>query len=507
MSWWLALAGAAAVALAAFGAGSLLALRRERVKRSETDAALGQLSRHVGELERQRQELERLALRDEVTGLGNRRFLRNRGAELGPGLATSSLLLLGLDRFKEVNDSMGHEAGDALLRQVSSQLLGCVRPSDTVVRMGGDEFALLLPDAGEWTAGRTADRVLDALRRPFELNGKTVQTRGSVGIAHGYPEQRLDELLRNAELAMARAKAGGSDRACEFDERMATDTSRRFSRDVELRAAMAGGDFKVYYQPIVDAHDGRVLSLEALMRWEHPDRGVLPPSEFLSAVQRTGMIVELGRFVLHTACEQAVTWRRKRPWLTVAVNVSERELFDPDFTAQVAGVLATTGLPPEGLVLEVTETVLAAEEQITEILQPLTGMGVQCALDDFGTGHSSLSRLRHLTVNQVKIDMSFVAEISPDGSEDGSHGAPLLASIIGLAHSIGLRVVAEGVETKAQADFLRDHGCEELQGYYFSKPLSAAQVPALFVTGRDDRPPGEPDPALAKRPSHTVSPP
>jgi len=194
-------------------------------------------------------------------------------------------------------------------------------------------------------------------------------------------------------------------------------------------------------------------------------------------------------------------WRRKRPWLKVAVNVSERELFDPDFAAQVAGVLATTGLPPEALVLEVTETVLAAEDHITEILQPLTAMGVQCALDDFGTGHSSLSRLRNLTVDQVKIDRSFVAEISPDGTQ----GAPLLASIIGLAHSIGLRVVAEGVETKMQGDFLRDHGCDELQGYYFSRPVSAAQIPAVLEPARDDGPPPGAEPALSKRPSHRVS--
>jgi diguanylate cyclase (GGDEF)-like protein len=501
MSWWLALAATAAAALAAFGAGSLWALRREGSERSELGAALGRMTQQRDELERQRQELERLALRDEVTGLGNRRFLRNRGAELGPALADSSLLLLGLDRFKEVNDSMGHAAGDAMLREMSARLLTCVRSNDTVVRLGGDEFALLLPDAGEWTAERTADRVLDAVRRPFGLSGRTVQARGSVGIAHGHPSRSLDELLRNADLAMSQAKAAGSDRACEFDQEMATDTSQRFGRDVEMRAAMAGGQFKVYYQPIVDAHDGRVLSLEALMRWEHPERGVLPPSEFLPAVQRTGMIVELGRFVLHTACEQAAAWRRKRPWLTVAVNVSERELFDPDFAAQVAGVLATTGLPPEALVLEVTETVLAAEENITETLQPLTAMGVQCALDDFGTGHSSLSRLRNLSVDQVKIDMSFVAEIPPDGTQ----GAPLLESIIGLAHSLGLRVVAEGVETRMQADFLRDHGCEELQGYYFSRPVSPANVPALFRPGRDDGHSVGGEPALPKHPSHSAS--
>lgn len=501
MSLWIALAASAGSAMAAFGAGSISAHWRDLAHRSRLDAAVDRLTHHVDELERQRQELERLALRDEVTGLGNRRFLHDRGAELGPALAGSSLLLLGLNRFREINDSMGHAAGDSLLRQVSGRLQECVRAHDTVMRLGGDEFALLLPEAGEWVAGRTADRVLDAVRRPFELGGRSIQVRGSVGIAHGSADLVLDDLLRNAELALGQAKDAGSDRAVEFDQDMATDTSQRFSRDVELRAAMATGDFKVFYQPLVDAHDGRVLSLEALMRWEHPQRGVLPPSDFLATAQRTGMIVELGRFVLQTACEQAVAWRRRRPWLTVAVNVSERELFDPDFAAQVAGVLATTGLPPEALVLEVTETVLASEERITDILHPLTAMGVQCALDDFGTGHSSLSRLRNLSVNQVKIDMSFVRELAPDRMQ----GAPLLASIIGLAHSIGLRVVAEGVETRMQADFLRDHGCEELQGYHFSKPVPAARVPALLTATRDMDPPSLALAGFSKHPEHTVS--
>jgi EAL domain-containing protein (putative c-di-GMP-specific phosphodiesterase class I) len=220
-----------------------------------------------------------------------------------------------------------------------------------------------------------------------------------------------------------------------------------------------------------------VVSLEALVRWEHPDRGVMPPSEFLAAAHQTGLIVELGQFVLRTACEQTALWRRKWPWLTVAVNVSQRELVHPEFAAQVAGVLATTGLAPEALYLEVTETVLAAEEQITEVLQPLTDMGVRCSLDDFGTGYSSLSRLRQLPVDRIKIDRSFVMDITGEDSE----GAPLLVSIIGLAHSLGLSVVAEGVETEQQADFLAAHGCEELQGYYFSRPLPSRQVPGAFL--------------------------
>jgi diguanylate cyclase (GGDEF)-like protein len=452
-------------------------LLRERSMSVKLDEALAQVIEHRDELEAQRQQLQRLALNDDVTGLGNRVLLRNLGAALGPDLADATLLLLDLDRFKEVNDTLGHSLGDDLLRQVAERLGPCIRANDTLVRLGGDEFAVLLPDTGAWVAARTADRVLDVLRRPFVLDGQAVQVRGSVGIAAGGTASGLDELLRNADLAMYQAKAAGRDRSCEFDPGMMSDSSRLFSLGVQVRDALGGGDFRVYYQPIVDAPTGRVVSLEALVRWEHPDRGVMPPSEFLTAAHQTGLIVELGQFVLRTACEQTVLWRRKWPWLTVAVNVSQRELVHPEFAAQVAGVLATTGLAPEALYLEVTETVLAAEEQITAVLQPLTDMGVRCSLDDFGTGYSSLSRLRQLPVDRIKIDRSFVMDITGEDSE----GAPLLVSIIGLAHSLGLSVVAEGVETEQQADFLAAHGCEELQGYYFSRPLPSRQVPGAFV--------------------------
>ena len=454
-------------------------LQRERTLSVKLDEALAQVIEHRDELEAQRQQLQRLALYDVVTGLGNRALLRNRGEELGDKLADATLLLLDLDGFKEVNDSVGHALGDSLLRQVGERLSTCVRTKDMVTRLGGDEFAVLLPSTGAWTAARTADRLLDVLRRPFTVDGQAVLVRASVGIAEGKTARDLDELLRNADLAMYQAKAAGRNRSCEFNPDMVSDSSERLGLDLEMRDALAGGDFKVYYQPIVDARTEQVRSLEALVRWEHPDRGVISPADFLPAAQRTGLIVELGQFVLRTACEQTALWRRRWPWLTVAVNVSHRELVHPEFPSQVVGVLATTGLPVDALYLEVTETVLAAEEQIAEILQPLTAMGVRCSLDDFGTGHSSLSRLRQLQVDRVKIDRSFVMDITGEDSE----GAPLLASIIGLAHSVGLKVVAEGVETRGQADFLAAHGCEELQGYFFSRPLTAGQVPTAFPAG------------------------
>jgi diguanylate cyclase (GGDEF)-like protein len=453
-------------------------LHRARTLSVQLDEALAQVIRHRDELEAQRHELQRLALYDVVTGLGNRVLLRNRGTDLGAELNDTTLLLLDLDGFKEVNDTLGHALGDGLLRQVADRLMTCVREQDTVVRLGGDEFAMLLPNMGAWAAARTADRLLDVLRRPFTVDRQEVQIRGSIGIADGKCAHDLDELLRNADLAMYQAKAAGRDQSCEFRSEMVVDTAERFSLDAEMRQALAGDDFKVYYQPIVDSRSHEMLSLEALVRWVHPVRGVLPPSDFLPVAYRTGLIVELGQFVLRSACEQTAVWRRKRPGLSVAVNVSHRELLHPEFSSQVAGVLAMTGLQPEALYLEVTETVLAAEEQITDILQPLTDMGVRCSLDDFGTGHSSLSRLRQLSLDRVKIDRSFVAEIA----EDDSEGAPLLVSIVGLAHSIGLSVVAEGVETKQQADFLAANGCDELQGYYFSRPVSSAVLQSTFLS-------------------------
>lgn len=465
-------------------------LHRQRTLSVQLDEALAEVIEHRDALESQRKEFQRLALYDQVTGLGNRVLLRDRCTELGGELAEATLLLLDLDGFKEVNDTFGHSLGDGLLRQVSHRLTTCVRANDTVTRLGGDEFAVLLPGTGAWTGARTADRLLDVLREPFMLDRQAVQVRGSIGIAEGHSAHDLDELLRNADLAMYQAKAAGRNRACAFNARMITDTSDRFRLELEMREALERGELAVYYQPIVDARTHEVVSLEALVRWERPGFGVVAPSEFLPTAYRTGLIVELGQFVLRTACERLAVWRRKRPGLTVAVNASHRELVHPEFSSQVAGVVATTGLAPEALTIEVTETVLAAEEQIAAILAPLTAMGVRCSLDDFGTGHSSLSRLRQLSVDKLKIDRSFVADIAGDQIED----APLLVSIIGLAHSLGLAVVAEGVETKRQADFLTAHGCEELQGYYFSQPLSTQQMNAFFASS-DSR---LPDPTTAR---------
>jgi diguanylate cyclase len=458
-------------------------LHMERQVTADLDDALKQLSVQKRRLENQSQEMTHLALHDPVTGLGNRAQLSARAVEVAGRWWDTALLLIDLDGFKEVNDTLGHALGDALLLQVGDRLGHCVRTEDTVVRLGGDEFVMLLPHTGSVAAALTAERVLVELRKPFELDGVSVQVRGSLGIASGGTATSLDEMLRNADLAMYQAKAAGRDQACEFHPEMYVQAARRLEMDTELRAAIDSDEFAVYYQPIIDATSSEVCSVEALVRWVHRDRGVLAPLEFLPALERTGLIVEVGRFVLRTACGQVAKWRQDWPELCVAVNVAHQELLNPDFAENVILVLEQTGLPAHALHLEITETVLATDSTVAHTLDPLVAAGVHLSIDDFGTGHSSLSRLRGLSVTRVKIDQSFVAEIG----EGITGSAPLLTSIIALTHSVGHIVVAEGVETQEQAAFLTANGCDELQGYYFSRPVPAEQLPSALLPPHEHR--------------------
>lgn len=476
-SVFLLAASVVAVVLVAYRTSVLSGdLQRERVLAAELDEAVTELRDQQALLERQAARLERMAFHDSVTGLGNRALLHQRAAAAPGPMTDTTLLLLDLDGFKEVNDTLGHAAGDALLFEVGDRLGRCVRTADTVVRLGGDEFAMFLPDTGRARAALTAERILGQLREPFLVDGVAVAVRGSIGIASGSTGADLDELLRRADLAMYAAKNSGRDQTREFDPSLYLEPAQRRGQDAELRAALVRDELAVHYQPIVDTPSGRVVAVESLVRWDHPERGELPPAQFLPTAERTGLIVELGRFVLRTACRHAVQWRAEWPELVVAVNVSHQELLVPTFAEDVADVLGDTGLPPAALHLEITETVLAAEESVLRIIQPLARLGVKFSIDDFGTGHSSLSRLRGLNVDRLKLDRSFIAEIDDADSAD----APLLASIISLSHSVGLRVVAEGVETLEQAAYLAEHGCDELQGYLFSRPVPPEGIPALL---------------------------
>ncbi|MFQ6171403.1 putative bifunctional diguanylate cyclase/phosphodiesterase [Oryzobacter sp. R7] len=456
---------------------SLLAgdLDRERALAVQLEGAVAHLHTQRELLEQQAADLERLAFHDSVTGLGNRALLR-RAEDSDGSTADATLLLLDLDGFKQVNDSLGHAAGDAVLLEVGDRLGRCVRTVDTVVRLGGDEFAVLLRGAGRTTAMRIAERVLREVRAPIRLEGTTVEVRCSIGVAPGATAAGLDEMIRNADLAMYAAKDEGRDRVREFDPSMYLEAIRRLDLDAQVRRALADGELTVHYQPIVETTTGAPVAVEALVRWEHPERGLLPPAEFLAAAERTGMIVDLGRLVLRTACRDAARWREEWPHVGLSVNVSHQELLIPGFAEHIVGVLAEHALPPAALHLEITETVLADEESVRRALEPLDRLGVRLSIDDFGTGYSSLSRLRALTVHRLKIDRSFVAEIG----ECDPPEAPMLASIVSLAHSVGLKVVAEGVETERQAVFLAEHRCDELQGYLFSRPVPAGDVPAAL---------------------------
>jgi EAL domain-containing protein (putative c-di-GMP-specific phosphodiesterase class I) len=298
---------------------------------------------------------------------------------------------------------------------------------------------------------------------------------GSIGLASGAAD--LDELVHSANLAMHQATSEGGDCVRVYSRQLLDDARHRRSIETELRESVTNGGLCVHFMPIVDARSGQVRSVEALVRWEHPRLGLLAPPQFLGTAERVGLMVEIGRQVLELACIQVVEWRNHWPHLAVAVNVSEQELAQPDFASHVLATLSRHGLPASALHLEVTETVAVGEELITAALEPLASAGVACSLDDFGTGHSSLHRLRRLPVQRLKIDKSFVAELSDE------HGAgPLLASIISMAHGVGHTVVAEGVETRDQAVFLAEHGCDELQGYLFSRPVPAAEIASLLVT-------------------------
>ncbi len=427
-------------------------------------------------VEEQTAELREQVYVDSVTGLGNRTMLRERAAGSELVVDSAALLLLDLDGFKEINDTLGHSLGDAVLTTLGHRLGGVTRQQDTVVRMGGDEFAVLLPETGRRAAMAAAHRILEALREPIRVGDVEVNVTGSVGVALAGSGLDVDELIRRADLAMYEAKADGGDEAKVFDPQMHLRLQNRLRLEAEIREAITAGQFTVYYQPIVDTRSGEVACLEALVRWDHPDRGVVSPYEFLAVAERTGAIIELGNFVLRTACVQLAEWRADWPELRVAVNLSHRELLDPALPERVGAALAESGLPGDALHLEVTETVLAADVHIRIPLDALVKRGVALSIDDFGTGHSSLSRIRELPAQRLKIDRSFVNEI-----QQGA--APLLESILALARSLEMTTVAEGVETEAQLEFLTRHGCDELQGYLFSRPVAAEHViPVLFGT-------------------------
>jgi diguanylate cyclase (GGDEF)-like protein len=429
-------------------------------------------------LEKQLHQLQRT---DRLTGAVNRVGLRDRLAEmLAAGGTTGALLVLDLDDFRLVNELYGHTHGDLLLLEATRRLEIVARQFEgaCLSRLGGDEFALLLPDVSLAEMRWVCAGLLNRLRQPVSLGAAEIELGTSIGLVMvGADRHDVDEVLRDADLAMYSAKAAGKNRWTQFVPAMHDDLVARLTLEGELAIAIDQDQLDVHYQPLVSLGSRRIVGAEALVRWTHPTRGPIPPEEFLVAAERGPLIHRLGAWILKAACQQLVDWSAELGADVldeVAVNVSPRQLLDPHFAETVAEALAVTGLDPGRLVLEITESTAMAPNSFEQLLA-LRAAGVRLAIDDFGTGHSSLSRLAVLPVDTLKVDRSFVGEIPTVGD------APLVRAMVAMAHSLGLSVVAEGIETEHQRDYLAALDVARGQGFLFSRPVPAAELASLMV--------------------------
>ena len=423
--------------------------------------------------------LTQLASYDSVTQLPNRLLLESllkqavaRSRRSGHKIA---LLLLDLDHFKRINDTLGHSLGDALLQAVATRLTNCLRAGDTLGRLGGDEFVVLL-EGWQWNeqVAKVARKIQGALAPGLKLEEQEVFVTASIGISL-FPKDGDNSLtlLKNADIALYRAKARGRNEFCFYEAEMNARAIERLAMENDLRRSLDRGELELYYQPQLELLHQRTLGVEALLRWRRPKYGLVAPAEFVPLAEESGLIVPIGEWVLRTACVQAKTWQGQGlPPLRMAVNLSVAQFEQPDFTRLVARILSDTGLQPDCLELEITESLLMKDvNTAVAVLRTLKEMGVKLAIDDFGTGYSSLSYLKRLPIDRLKIDRSFVQDISIDPDD-----AAIALAVIVMAHSMNLRVVAEGVETDAQLSFLRLRDCDEMQGYYFSRPLPAGEA-------------------------------
>lgn len=434
-------------------------------------------------VERKRVEAELLytAFHDGLTRLRNRAYFMNQlqaalDREVSRNDQTCAILFLDLDRFKIVNDSLGHVHGDALLRDVAQRLKRSVRPQDTLARIGGDEFAILIEDtAGLTTAVGVAERILNAMRTPLQLSHQSVFPSVSIGIAQSLGRDTSpDDLLRDADIAMYEAKRAGHGDYAIFDPSMHQMAVKRLALQTDLRIAVQQGDFHLAYQPIVHPTTGAISSFEALLRWDHPKLGSIAPADFIPVAEEIGLIREIDRRVMIEACTQLKKWHvlQERSTLRMSVNTSAAEFVDPAFLADLAAILASCDLPPECLELEITEGIfLHPSPQVAEIIASIRQSGVRIALDDFGTGFSSLSYISRYPIDTIKIDKSFIDEI---GTHKSTYA--IVDLIMGLGKALGLSIIAEGVETEEQARKLSAAGCTATQGYLYSKPLSAEEA-------------------------------
>jgi diguanylate cyclase (GGDEF)-like protein/PAS domain S-box-containing protein len=430
--------------------------------------------RDITERKALEEQLRHQAFHDVLTGLANRSLFRDRLnhalARAARGALPTAVLYLDLDDFKAINDRLGHAEGDRLLVAVGDRLRAATRAGDTVARLGGDEFAIIIEETDPTEAAQAATRILEALVPPFELGDRQVVARASIGIAIRTADGGDgDELLRRADIAMYAAKARGGERHVTYEAELYDATVARMELKADLQGAHERGELHVAYQPIVDIETGAISGSEALMRWTHPVRGVVPPNEFIPLAEENGLILDLGRWILETACRQTWVWQQEtgRSSLTVSVNLSGRQIADPNLVADVARVLAVTELDPHCLTLEITETVLIQDVEATvTAFRALKALGIRLAIDDFGTGYSSLSYLRQFPIDILKIDRSFVSSL--DGSADSN---ALVRSIINLSSTLRLDTVAEGIETAEQRQVLRGLGAHRGQGHLFARAM------------------------------------
>jgi diguanylate cyclase (GGDEF)-like protein/PAS domain S-box-containing protein len=444
----------------------------------------------VTELKQYQAELEYRANYDSLTGLANKNLLSDR---LDHAISYTdrshrkfALLYLDLDRFKIINDSLGHASGDALLKTIAQRLRTCVRESDTVARLSGDEFAVVLNDV-EHTGGIAgiAQKILTEVDQPLTIDGRDVFTSASIGVAI-FPDDgdNREALLKHADTAMYRAKHAGRNQVCFYTQDLNADALERLQLEADLRRALALQEFELHYQPRIELATGRVTSVEALIRWRRAGGDLMPPMQFIPIAEETGLIVPIGEWVLRTACEQMRVWRDAGlANLRVAVNLSPRQFRQPDLAATIRAILTDTGLDSRHLELEITESVAMHDPESTQIvLEKLSGIGVSHAIDDFGTGYSSLAYLKRFPIDFLKIDQSFVTGI-PDDADD----ANIVRAIIALGRSLEVTLIAEGVETQAQSDFLHKQGCHEIQGFLICKPQPPAELEEMLAASHAAR--------------------
>ena len=444
------------------------------------------LAQDITERKRAEETIRHLAYHDHLTGLPNRRLFQDRFivalAQAQRANEPLALMSIDLDRFKLVNDTLGHAVGDELLQDVSTRLSSVVRTGDTLARLGGDEFSLLMPRTNRAEdAAKVADKIKAVFKKPFQIDGHDIHVTASVGISL-YPfDGDAEQLLVHADAAMYRAKEMGRNNCQLYAKVMDSKPLRRLTLENGLYNALERKEFLVYYQPQADVATGEIVGVEALVRWQHPEKGLVLPQEFIPWAEDAGLIVPLGEWVLRTACADAKGWQDEGlPPLRVAVNLSARQFQQSDLSEMVARACEETKLDPAHLELEITESIAMQNGALTiDVLRRLRALGIRIGIDDFGTGYSSLSNLKNFPIDTLKIDQSFIRDLTTDAND-----AAIATTVIAMAHSLNLKVIAEGVETEEQLRFLKQRGCHEVQGYLISKPVPQETLKKMLASRR-----------------------